>query len=76
MSKFSTGQDLTDLHREHEQELTEVKDEILRLSDKYSLKCVSEKSIVIPDSCFIISDKLIQILSYSGIRVCMSMSMS
>ncbi|XP_035706822.1 protein outspread isoform X2 [Folsomia candida] len=45
MSKFSTGQDLTDLHREHEQELTEVKDEILRLSDKYSLKCVEASKL-------------------------------
>ncbi|CAG7816532.1 unnamed protein product [Allacma fusca] len=38
--KFQDGQDLSALHREHEEELTEIKNEILLLSDNYSNKCL------------------------------------
>ncbi|ODN06236.1 Protein outspread, partial [Orchesella cincta] len=45
MRKFQCNQDLSDLHREHEEELYEVKTEILRLTEKYSLKCVEASKL-------------------------------
>ncbi|CAL8123402.1 unnamed protein product [Orchesella dallaii] len=45
MRKFQCNQDLSDLHREHEEELHEVKTEILRLTEKYSLKCVEASKL-------------------------------
>lgn len=43
--KMQTTHDISALHKEHEQEMQEIKQEILSLSERYSVKCVESASL-------------------------------
>lgn len=43
--KMQTTHDIGALHKEHEQEMQEIKQEILSLSERYSVKCVESASL-------------------------------
>ncbi|XP_046680312.1 protein outspread isoform X3 [Homalodisca vitripennis] len=45
LANMRTGQDIGQLHREHEAEMEEIKQEILSLSEKYSIKCVESAAL-------------------------------
>ncbi|XP_054268632.1 protein outspread isoform X2 [Macrosteles quadrilineatus] len=45
LNNMRASQDIGALHREHEQEMEEIKQEILSLSEKYSVKCVESSRL-------------------------------